>query len=238
MAQNITARGAGTPSASSERTATTTRALLACGVFGGPLFIVVSLVQVLTRQGFDIRRHAISMLSLGDLGWIQIANFVVAGLLAVGVWRVLHPRRGGTWGPLLVGAYGAGLITAGIFRTDPGFGFPAGAPSGMPAAFSWHAILHSVGFFVAFPSLIAACFVFVRRFAALGQRGWAACCAAIGVATPALIILGMIGPFGAGVPFFAAGVIAFPWVAVIAARLMTELAERTGSIDADMEPAS
>ena len=41
--------------------------------------------------------HPLSLLSLGDLGWIQIANFVVTGLLvtacAIGMRRVLHPAR-------------------------------------------------------------------------------------------------------------------------------------------------
>jgi hypothetical membrane protein len=105
-----------------------TRGLLVCGVASGPLFVGVSLIQALTRPGFDLTRHPISLLSLGDLGWIQIANFVLSGLLAiayaVGMRRVLHQGRGGTWGPLLIGAYGAGLIAAGIFPPDPGFGFP------------------------------------------------------------------------------------------------------------------
>ncbi|HET6728167.1 MAG TPA: DUF998 domain-containing protein, partial [Jiangellaceae bacterium] len=60
---------------------TETRALLACGVVAGPLFIVVGVLQMLTRDGFDPSRHPLSLLSLGDLGWIQIANFVIAGLL-------------------------------------------------------------------------------------------------------------------------------------------------------------
>ena len=62
----------------------------------------MDLVQAFTREGFDLRRHPLSLLSLGELGWIQIGNFVVAGLLvvafAVGLRRVLHPGRGGTWG--------------------------------------------------------------------------------------------------------------------------------------------
>jgi hypothetical protein len=33
------------------------RALLACGVIAGPLFIAVSLLQALTRDGFDLRRQ-------------------------------------------------------------------------------------------------------------------------------------------------------------------------------------
>jgi hypothetical protein len=51
------------------------------------------LLQALTRDGFDPTRHPLSLLSLGELGWVQIANFVVTGVLylacAVGMWRVL-----------------------------------------------------------------------------------------------------------------------------------------------------
>ena len=50
------------------------------------------------------RRHLLSQLSLGDWGWVQVGNFVLAGLLnllyAWGLWRSLHPGRAGTWGPL------------------------------------------------------------------------------------------------------------------------------------------
>ena len=55
--------------------------LLACGAVAGPLFIVVGLTQALTRAGFDPVKHPLSLLSVGDLGWIQITNFVVTGLL-------------------------------------------------------------------------------------------------------------------------------------------------------------
>ena len=59
----------------------TTRALVTAGVVAGPLFVAVGLVQVLTREGFDLTRHPLSLLSLGELGWVQIANFIVAGVL-------------------------------------------------------------------------------------------------------------------------------------------------------------
>jgi len=39
--------------------------------------------QMLVRDGFDIRRHALSLLTNGDLGWIQILNFVLTGLLVI-----------------------------------------------------------------------------------------------------------------------------------------------------------
>src|SRR5207237_3774866 len=83
-----------------------------------------------------------SVLSNGDRGWIQVANFLVSGLLvvagAVGMRQVLRPGRAATWGPLLVAGYGVGLVAAAIFRADPMDGFPPGSPPGSPAAISTH----------------------------------------------------------------------------------------------------
>src|SRR5438067_1630144 len=113
------------------KTLSLTRMLLLCGAIAGPLFILIVLIQDYTRPGFDPRLQPLSLLSLGDWGWVQIANFVLAGALnvlyAAGLWRRLHPGRAGTWGPLLIGAYGLGLISVGVFRTDPVKGFPPGA---------------------------------------------------------------------------------------------------------------
>ncbi|MFI6600008.1 DUF998 domain-containing protein [Nonomuraea sp. NPDC050536] len=129
-----------------------TRRLLACGLVAGPLFLTVYLVQALTREGFDPTYHPLSLLSLGGLGWIQIANFVVTGLLyvgfAAGMRRVIDHGRGGTWGTLLFGTVGVGLVMAGVFTTDAGAGFPPGAPAGAPEM-SWHGMLHEVGFVLA-----------------------------------------------------------------------------------------
>jgi hypothetical protein len=90
---------------------------------------------------------------------------------------------------------------------------------------SWHAVLHSIAFYTAFLSLIVACFVLVRRFTSQGQRGWGIYCAATGVVSPLFIVLGTSITSWAGVLFAIAGVFAFGWVSVIAARLMTELPE-------------
>jgi Protein of unknown function (DUF998) len=65
------------------RAAVETTRLLAGGVVAGPLFLAVALIQALVRDGFDLGRHPISLLSLGDLRWIQIAGFVVTGVLCV-----------------------------------------------------------------------------------------------------------------------------------------------------------
>ncbi|HXQ55571.1 MAG TPA: DUF998 domain-containing protein [Actinomycetes bacterium] len=125
------------PPAASQQTATPgvshqTARLLTAGIVAGPLFLAVWALQAFTRHGFDPGRHPLSLLSLGQLGWIQIANFVVTGALlvacAVGLRHVLHRGRGGTWGAWLVGAFGAGMILAGVFVTDAGAGFPPARP--------------------------------------------------------------------------------------------------------------
>ena len=206
----------------------TTRALLTGGVLAGPLYIVMALIQGLTRPGFDLSRHDVSLLSNGDQGWIQIASFLVTGLLviagAVGMRQVLRSSGGGTWGPVLVGVYGLGLIGAGLFSADPAFGFPPGTPEGAPATISWHGLLHFFSAAMGFFSLIAACLVFARRFAALRQPGWALYSALTGM----VFFAGFFGiASGSGrswtiIGFWIALVLAWAWISVMAARLMTE----------------
>ena len=160
-----------------------TKLLLLCGAIAGPLFIFTLLLQDYTRPGFDPRLDLLSLLSLGDWGWVQIANFILAGLLnllyAVGLWRRLHPGRGGTWGPILIGAYGLGLILVGIFRTDPANGFPPGVPAATQP--SWHGAIHALGALFVFIMLSAALMVFVRLFLAWKERWWAFYCLASAV---------------------------------------------------------
>jgi hypothetical protein len=210
-----------------------TRRLLACGLIAGPLFIALVLVQALARPGFDLSRHPLSMLSLGDLGWIQVISFIGAGLLsiayAIGIRRALHPGRAATWGPLLIGGWGLGLIAAGLFGPDPSFGFPPGAPAGTPESPSLHGTIHQLAFLVATLSITAACFVFVRRFASSSQSGWAAYSAATGVAVPVLIVIagGLVsqGLAGAGVAYFAIPVVAWAWLGAVAVRLRRDLGD-------------
>jgi hypothetical membrane protein len=198
-----------------------TRALLGCGVVAGPLFVVVVVAQVLTRAGYDLGRHPISMLALGEHGWIQTANFVVSGLLAVacavGIRRALHPGRGGTWGPVLVAGYGAGLIVAGVFVADPAWGFPPGSADGVPETLSLHAMLHGVGFVLAFGSLTAACLVFARRDAGLGRRGWVGYSVVTAIAALGLSM--WPGQEGVSVRYFVAAVLVWAWMSAMAMRL-------------------
>ncbi|MEQ4720210.1 DUF998 domain-containing protein [Nonomuraea sp. B19D2] len=171
---------------------TTRTSLLLCGAIGGPLFVIAFLIEGATRTDYDPLRHPVSSLALGPSGWMQIANFVVTGVLmlffAVGLRRALHAAgRGSTWGPLLVGAYAIGLIGAGVFVTDPVGGYPLGTP--VQGVRTWHGALHDFPFsLLVFAALAASCLVFARRFAGWGERGWAVYSAVTG----ALIVIGFL----------------------------------------------
>jgi hypothetical membrane protein len=149
---------------------------LACGALGPVLFIVVFLIEGALRHGYNPAMHPISSLSLGDLGWIQAANFLMAGMaLCVSAYALRQSLRGapgGTWGPLLIGAAGIGLCGAGIFTTDPLFGYPASAPLTL-AQFSVHGRLHDLFSILWFLGMPSACFVLCRRFFIRGERQWA-----------------------------------------------------------------
>jgi len=204
------------------------RKLLGCGIIAGPLFVVASLAQAVTRTGFDLGRHPISLLSLGSLGWVQVANFAVSGVLyvagAVGLRMALRPGRGSTWAPRLVALTGVGLIVAGVFTTDAGAGFPPGSPAGAPAM-SWHGVLHEVGFALSFVGAIGACGVFARRYAALGRRGWAV--AAVATVVAVLVIAGWPDLSTLSVRLVIATAASFGFLSVVAAQLFLQEGEPT-----------
>lgn len=203
--------------------ATVTRALLACGALFGPLFFVVAFAQMPFRAGFDIRHLAISVLTLGDLGWIQSANFEVTGLLilafAVGLRRALAGGRAGTWAPILLALAAIGTIGAGIFHPDPGLGFPPGAPAGMPTTMSVSGTIHQLAAMVTFICSIATSFVMGRKFAGDGRRGWAVYCVASGVVAPALLVLALSDRDWVGILLASMVAVAFGCISAAAARL-------------------
>jgi hypothetical membrane protein len=176
-------------------TAVRTRTLLTCGAIAGPLFTVAWLIEGATRADYSPLRHPVSSLALGEFGWTQVANFVVTGLLtlafAVGLRRALRPLGGSTWGPLLVAAYAIGLIGAGLFLTDPVSGCPPGTPDMLE--YSVNGALHDLFSALTFLGLPAAAFVFARRFAGWGQRGWAIYSAVTGLAFATGFVLTSVG---------------------------------------------
>jgi hypothetical protein len=72
---------------------TTTRALLALGSAAGPVYVIVGIVQILTREGFDWTRHALSLMSNGAWGWVQIRKIARAEVVRVRGTRFSDPRR-------------------------------------------------------------------------------------------------------------------------------------------------
>lgn len=154
-----------------------TRSLLGYGLIAGPFYLIVVLGQALLRPGFDLAHDDASLLSNGQLGWIQIANFLLTGAMviafAAGVRRALRGGPGQTWAPLLLALYGVGLIGAGLFVADPMSGFPPGTPPGRPALISAHGILHIASAGIGFLGFAAACFVLGHRFARDRRSRWA-----------------------------------------------------------------
>ncbi|WP_152361214.1 DUF998 domain-containing protein [Microlunatus speluncae] len=94
------------------------RRLLLALVIANPLWVATSLIQAATRPGFDLTQQPLSLLSSGGLGWIQISNFVIAGLLVVagafGLRRTVPSR----WAPRWVLIYGLGYVLSGAFTLE------------------------------------------------------------------------------------------------------------------------
>ncbi|KAK1181153.1 DUF998 domain-containing protein [Streptomyces sp. NBS 14/10] len=195
------------------------RSLLVCGIAAGPLFLAAGLAQGVTRDGFDFTRNALSQLSLGGLGWIQVTVFLFTGLLviggAIGIRQVLHGSPAGTWAPWLLGVFGASFLVAGVFRADPGAGFPAGTPEDRVPSLSAHGTVHLLSGAVGYLALCAAFLVLARHFAGQRRRGWALACRLV----PVGILAGFAGS-SATVPAFTAGAgLGLLWLTAVTARL-------------------
>jgi Protein of unknown function (DUF998) len=211
-----------------------TRWLLTCGVVGPPLFFVVLLIEGATRPGYNAWQTDGSYLALSGQGWEQIANFLICGVLcvglALGLRRALHRGRGATWGPILLGVFGLSLVSAGIFVTGPALGYPPGAGirSGPETL---HSMIHGLSGLVAFTTLAAACFVLARRFVGDAQwRGWALYSSLTGavvlislIASNVTATLDMNGTWPSAPTGLVQriGIIAgWTWIALLAARLL------------------
>ncbi|MEV2276823.1 DUF998 domain-containing protein [Nocardiopsis sp. NPDC049922] len=195
------------------------RFLLAGGVVAGPLFLGAGLLQGLTREGFDFGRNALSQLSLGSLGWIQIGVFLVTGALlivgAVGTRHVLRGAPGGTWAPRLIGVFGASFLVAGVFTADPGAGFPVDTPETAVPVLSAHGAVHMFAGMIGYLALCATFLILARYFSARQERRWALACRLV----PVAVIAGFAAS-GASVAAFTAGAaIGLLWLSAVLVHL-------------------
>lgn len=192
-----------------------TRALLTCGVVAGPLYVAVTMIQVLTRAGFDMRHHRFNVLTAGDLGWIHQLNMLMVGvlsaLLALGVSRVMR-GWGAMWAPRLLALFGLAYVVGGLFPADPMLGFPAGTTAEM-VQHTWHGIIQNGSRGVSSLLLLATSLVIARSLAAEGRRG-----AAWFFATALFAVFAVLAVFGRaiGVNPVAPAFLATPWVWVTA----------------------
>ena len=200
--------------------------LLILAAAAGPIYVGVGVVEALTRRGFSLAHHDLSLLSNGALGWVHSTLLGITGLLvitgAVGIGRA---APGSAWGRRLLTVYGAGLCGAGMFRADPMNGFPPGTAAGRPAHVSWHGNLHFLTGAVAFIALIAACVIFSRLFGRSGQPRRAQWSLFTGLAFTAAFVGIATGSSSAAVviAFEIAVVLSFAWLTWLATVLHGDL---------------
>lgn len=192
-----------------DRAAAITRSLLGWGVVAGLFYLAVGIIRGLTREGFSFSEHPLSLLMLGEGGWVQSANLMVSGAMvvaaALGFNRAMSPGKGARSAGLLVGVYGAALVGSGILPPDPVDGFPdPGSAAEATTGGLMHLALGGIGFL----ALVAATF---------GVAGWLARRGDSNAATRsrvagAVVLVGFIG--GAALSTETAGVVML-WVAVV-----------------------
>jgi uncharacterized protein DUF998 len=197
-----------------------TRALLLSGIVAGPMYVTVTMIEALTRDGFDFRHARFSWLTAGDLGWIHQSAMIGVGLLsvllAVGASRTMRTGRGAVWGPRLLALFGVAYVVGGLLRADPVVGFPPGTTADMVHV-TWQGTALDASRSVSTLFLLASSGVFASWFAAQGSRSWAWFFAtAIPAAFVALTFVG--GTFIGGNPV-ALAFLMTPWIWVTALAL-------------------
>jgi hypothetical protein len=172
-------------------------ALLWAGVIAPVLFTIVYLLEGASRAGYDPMRYQVSLLSLGPGGWVQVLAFLVTGVLllvfAVALRARLGGGPGGSAGPLSIAIAASGFIVAGLFTTQPLFGYPPGTPEGMSTDITAASLLHVLGAAMLFFGLVTGALVLARRSWHAGDRAWA-----VGSVAAAIVVLVCFGASGGG----------------------------------------
>ncbi len=168
--------------------------LLGVGVGASVLFNGTWFVDGLTRLGYDPWAQPISALSLGPGGSVQVANFIVFGVLscvaAFASRPMLAPGRAATWYPRLRVLAGLTLIGAGLFPQDPAGGYPVGvAPLLTPTL---HQQIHNVVSVISLTTTVAELILLALRLRREPTwRGWGA-----GALAAALLMTACLATFG------------------------------------------
>ena len=95
--------------------------------------------------------------------------------------------------PVAIAVAGVGVLLAGIFPTQPLFGYPPGTPEGMATDVTPASVAHLLGAFLFLFGLIAAALAFAVRSWRGGSRGWA-----VGSLAVAALVFLSFGAAGGG----------------------------------------
>jgi hypothetical membrane protein len=206
---------------------------LVAGVVAPLLFTAVWLVDGATRAGYDPMRHQVSLLSLGDRGWLQVASFLVTGTLllvfAQGLRTVLAGGDARRVVPGAIAVTGVGLALAGVFSTQPMFGYPPGTPEGLAAVVTLTDALHLLAALLLFAGLFVLPVALARRWWRAGDHAWAMASAV--VAGVVFLTFGLSGggpsgellvPSASGLLQRVSLVAGMGWVLVLAVRSIRE----------------
>jgi hypothetical protein len=191
------------------------------GMIAGPIFLTA--VAVNTWASLDFLRGLgwqliggkdipwPSSLAAGPYGRVQIAAFLVAGLLTLlfglALRRALPARRWSAVAATLVVVAGA-AIAASAFPVDSTM-IDTGDPS------TWHGWIHGIAFLVALPSILlapVATAVAVRHDERWRGLGW------LSLAATPTMIASLAVPLG-NAGFYLFLTVAFGWIAIIAGRM-------------------
>jgi hypothetical protein len=156
------------------------------GVVAPALFVAVFTIEGAFRPSYLWRSTFISALSLGPRGWIQIANFVLLGVLLLaftgGVASELRDGKASRGGPILLAIISILFIVSGPFVMDP-----MGTPLDQATI---HGTIHGLAGGIIFILMPVTCFVFLRRFRTdpdwVSLKGWTL---ALGTIVAAAVVL-------------------------------------------------
>lgn len=189
------------------------RGLLWCGVGGAALFVLTFSVNDAVKPGYEPSRDYVSEAAIGPGGWVQIANFLIAGML-IAASSFASVRAVNAWTGRLVLVFGVNLALAGIFVADP-------APHDRA---TWQGTMHNIVSIIVFASLTLACFT------AISWRPtpwWRWYCVVSGIAVPVLFITSGGMPDTAGIWQRLTIIAGWTWLAVLMIRASRVLIDIT-----------
>ncbi len=152
------------------------RFLLIFGLIGAITFVTTFLLEGAFRNDYNPWKYPVSSLSIGKSGWIQKINFIISGSLIIvfsaGLRKILLLASEKTTGALNITLVGIGLICAGIFTTDPVYGYPEDHTL-ILSQFTVHGHLHDIFSLLVFVCLPTACIIFRKHFLKYNKRSLA-----------------------------------------------------------------